>query len=79
MIIVFGAQYVNQSTQEKVVFLGMTTSKVLLQPVGSDDFKKISHTEFQTNWVDTGIHNHKDFCCDIHNTHTSPHMGCIFR
>ena len=28
---------------------------------------------------DTGVHDHANFCCTVHNTHASPHRGCILR
>lgn len=40
------------------------------------DFVPVAVLEADYEFLDC---NHTDYCCSIHDTHTSPHRGCILR
>jgi hypothetical protein len=78
---VWDAVYRNEKTGEEFIFLGAKIRTVVL--AAREDSKKyleLPHETFEKDFVDMDIHNHEEFCCTVHNTHTaSLHRGCLLR
>lgn len=60
--------------------LGLKNRVAVLQPEGEDGYIEVAHEDFQKRFIDSGIHNHEEFCCTVHGTHAEViHRGCILR
>lgn len=77
--LVWDALYDNIHTGERYKFLGIKSKVVVLQNPDNETVFEIPKQEFNDNYKDTGIHDHVASCCDVHETHTSPHTGCLLR
>jgi hypothetical protein len=79
MDIIFDAEYREKATGNIVVVLGLKSSGVVVRDKCTDALSTFKDADFLTRYEDTGVHDHKKSCCTVHETHTSPHMGCILR
>jgi hypothetical protein len=73
------ALYRHKTTGDIITYAGAFSSGNLGLFKENGDFFKLSYKEFSDNYEDTGIHDHIKACCTVHNTHTSPHRGCLLR
>lgn len=74
--IVHGATYLDPDGNA-VVFQGATVSRAVITRNGETVI--IPAKEFYDNYTLTDEHDHVNYCCDVHDTHTSPHKGCLLR
>jgi hypothetical protein len=78
---VWNAVYRNEKTEEEFIFLGAKNKTVILAyREDSKKYLELTHEVFEKDFVDMNIHNHKAYCCTVHNTHADMmHQGCILR
>lgn len=74
------AIYSEVGTGRPYRLLGLKSKVVVLRLEGAEGFIEVPYDEFPLRFVDTGIHNHEEFCCTVHDTHAEGiHRGCILR
>ena len=77
--VVHGAVYSHDRTGERVRLEGLRSRTVLVTRERDGEYEDIPHADFSGSYSDTGEHDHELFCCSVHESHTVPHRGCIFR
>lgn len=73
------AIYENINTRDQVTFLGAKGRGRIVLQRANGSYIELTYTEFSREYKDTGMHDHEQACCSVHNIHTSPHMGCLLR
>lgn len=74
------AIYSEVGTGKPYRLLGTKRKFAVLRLEGSEDFIEVDYDEFPLRFVDSGIHNHEEFCCTVHDTHAvGIHRGCLLR
>ena len=59
--------------------LGYRGTGFVLENQETLEFIEVPEEEFYANYTDINEHDHDAACCTAHDTHSSPHKGCIFR
>ena len=88
--IVEGATYQHVNSGDRFILLGRKRRTVILNFVVTPEgrsplatgpaWMELALDDFLSEFEDTGIHNHADFCCTVHKTHASGiHRGCVLR
>lgn len=74
------AVYEHVETGERVTLKGLRSENIVVVQNPDGEYLNLHyHDVFNKEYKDTGIHDHEAACCTVHNTHTSPHMGCLLR
>jgi hypothetical protein len=73
------AIYENIDTRDHVTFLGARGGGRIVLQRANGSYIELTYTDFSKDYKDTGKHDHDRACCTVHNTHTSPHTGCLLR
>lgn len=76
---IHGAIYAHDRTGERVILEGFRIRSIVVSGETDGQYRDIFPGDFSAEFSDTGEHNHEDYCCDVHHTHTVPHRGCILR
>lgn len=74
------AIYSEVGTEKPYRLLETKRKFAVLRLEGPADFIEVDYDEFPRRFVDTGIHNHEEFCCTAHDTRARGiHRGCLLR
>lgn len=76
MVFLEGAQYERDGTLYRL--LGARGRTLVFRAEGSGEIREEPNADLE-KFTETGVHDHVDHCCSVHNLHVSPHRGCIFR
>lgn len=74
---IFGATFIDD--EGKQVTLQGASTRYMVCTDSEGEYFKVPHQEFFDNYTLTDEHDHENFCCSIHETHISPHTGCLLR
>ncbi|XKH58440.1 hypothetical protein LG293_17620 (plasmid) [Citricoccus nitrophenolicus] len=81
--LIIGATYTQVSTGLPFELAGLRSKQRVCMIHDQDgpnreviDYLPVADLREQFRYVSC---DHEDACCDFHGTHTSPHMGCLFR
>jgi len=78
MMIVDGAEYIHKAGGPNVIVLGETVNNVVFSlPDGTQ--RMLNRHIFTAEYKDAGKHDHENYCCLMHDLHSVPHRGCLFR
>jgi hypothetical protein len=75
-MLIDGAEYLWQG--QFCTLLGVKRRTIVIRIIGEDAAIEIPR-EAADQLEPTGVHDHDHYCCPEHNTHSSPHSGCLLR
>lgn len=82
MDVVEGATYESVRTGDFFTvmgFKGANPVRVCGTQHVTDEYQEIAYPVFVAEYADVNLHNHEDYCCSVHGTHSMPHRGCLLR